>query len=163
MLVPEYFSLGFAFRHSLELCIELLQDRHHSPGLLQFIPNFVLGVDPGYILSFMTMFLKFNFIHYQHTWSALVAGSRISTQFSLQGKYCNISAIQIGAGIFRLYNLIYLRDWMAEGRLAHIWKLIFPKDHEHKEFLHSSPLTLEFMSSDPILLSWQIFTQIREI
>lgn len=102
-----------------------MQDRHRSPGLLQLIPNLVLGVDPGYIFSFMTMLLKFNFIHYQHTWSALVVGSRILTQFSLQGKYCNISAMQIGADIFRLYNLIYLRDWMAEGRLTHIWKLIF--------------------------------------
>lgn len=145
-----------------------MQDRHHSPGLLQFIPNLVLRVDPGYILSFMTMFLKFNLtlIHYQHTWSALVVGSRILTELSLQGKYCNSSAMQIGAGVFRLYNLIYLGDWMAEGRLTHIWKLLFSWGswaQGVQAFLHSSPLTLEFMSSDPILLSWQIFTQIREL
>lgn len=72
----------------------------------------------------------------------------------------------MGAGVFRLYNLIYLGDWMAPGRLAHIWKLLFSLGswaQAVQAFLHSSPLTPEFMSSDQILLSWQIFTQIRAL
>lgn len=104
-----------------------MEDVHHSPRLLQFIPYLFLRVDPGFVLSFMTMFLKFNptLIQYQHTWSALLVGSGILMQFSLLGKCCNCLAMQMGAGVFRPYNLVGLGDRMAERRLAHIWKLLF--------------------------------------
>lgn len=100
---------------------------YKSPSLLQFTPNLCLRVYPGFVLSFMTIFLQFisTSIQYKHTWSALVARSRILMHFSFRDKYCNCSATQMRAGVFRLYNLVGLGDWMAERRLAHIWKLLF--------------------------------------
>ena len=32
--------------------------------------------------------------------------------------------MQMAAGIFRPYNLVGFGEWMAERRLAHIWKLL---------------------------------------
>lgn len=148
-----------------------MQDVHRSPRRLQFIPNLFLSGDPGFILCFINMSLKFkselefNFISIPIAWSALVVVSRILVQFSLQGKYCNCSTMQMNADSFRLYNLVDLRDWVVKEGSFTSGSCLFSSKGSRAQgvqaFLHSSPLTLKFMSSDPVLLSWQVLPQIR--